>query len=387
MLFPLEVLVTNDKKCISIYWGSTLILNYQIFSWILEKTEDNKNWIQITPDLYKEYIFNDNNINIDKEYRYRLKAILVDNTESEYSYSNWIKVTDIRQGYGFNNPKTNSNRYAPNWGELVTADELRYIGCYGNPLVAPNGETYTDDMLYLYIDSAIYQIEQDLNFNLIPKQFRARPSRDSQTGNIIERKDIPENEIFEWDDPYDYRRDMAKSFLYVKTRYKPILEVQKVFLRDPFGNLVIDLTKWAKINHRLGTIEFYPYGNAMVSMPLVSVPVAEGELPFIFARDYPDAIYIDYKVGYEHADKVPKVFRRLVYLLACCMLLNDYGDGKSPGLASASISLAGISESYSTTQSATNALFGARIIQFTKEISLWYKNNAHKYKGFLLTAL
>ena len=173
MQFPLEVFATSDKKILSIYWGSTLILQYQIFNWILERTEDNENWFQITPQLFNQYIFNDSNVSTDKEYRYRLKAIFVDNTESEYSYSNWVRVTDLRVGYGFNNPKNNSNRYAPGWGELVTADELRYIAGYGNPLIAPNGETYTDDMLYWYIDQSIAIIEADLNYHLTPKIGRA----------------------------------------------------------------------------------------------------------------------------------------------------------------------------------------------------------------------
>lgn len=353
MQFPIEVLTTSDKRILSVYWGSTLILQYQIFTWILERTEDGQNWAILTPQIFNQYIFNDSNVTTEKEYRYRLKAIFVDNTESEYSYSNWVRTTDLRYGYGFNNPKNNSNRYAPAWGELVTADELRYIASYGNPLIAPNGETYTDDMLYWYIDQSISVIEADLNFHLIPQQYRSRPWKDPQTGKDQVRTDIPVGEEFQWEDPYDYKRDATNNYLYTKLRQKPILQVQMAHLRDVFGNLVIDLTLWQKPNHKMGSLEFYPHGNALVSMPMINVQQAEGRLPFIFSRDYPDAIFIDYQAGYDHASRIPKDFRRLVFLFASCMLLNDYGDGKSPGLASASVSLAGVSESYSTTQSAS----------------------------------
>ena len=56
-----------------------------------------------------------------------------------------------------------------------------------------------------------------------------------------------------------------------------------------------------------------------------------------------------------------------------------YGDGKFAAVASRSVGLAGISESISTTMSATSAAFGARILQYQKEIKEWLAVNKQKY--------
>lgn len=353
MQIPFEV-YSHGKQIIHINWTSWVNSELQISSYVLERSDDlGETWKKLTTSIYKKTIYDDLSLDLSKVYQYRLKGIYLDLTETDYSYSNFIRPTDLRRGYAFDNPDTNSNHYYKEWGLIVTPDELRYVGCFGNPLIAPNGETIIDEMLQWYIDQAIYILERELNFNLIPKSFRASPARDPQTGETIPRTDIPVGEEYTEEDPYDYKREMTAKYMYLKLRHRPIMEVQQCWLRDVFGNPVIDLRTWVKINHRVGSVEFYPHGNALIDLPLGNYNVASGFLPFVYSRDYPDAIYIDYTVGYNHSSKVDKELRRIIFLLATCMLLNDYGDGKSPGLASASISLSGISESYATTQSAS----------------------------------
>ena len=107
-------------------------------------------------------------------------------------------------------------------------------------------------------------------------------------------------------------------------------------------------------------------------------------------RRYPDAFFIDYTTGYESVKEFHARSRELfqvIGMVSAINLLNDYGDGRSPGLASSSISLAGISESYATTQSATNALYGARILNFEKQLKAFYKENKNKYSGLLFGVL
>jgi len=67
--------------------------------------------------------------------------------------------------------------------------------------------------------------------------------------------------------------------------------------------------------------------------------------------------------------------------------MNIYGDGRSAAIASRSVSLNNVSESISTTMSATNAMFGARIIQYQKEIKEWFALNRSKYSRTFIGVL
>lgn len=58
-----------------------------------------------------------------------------------------------------------------------------------------------------------------------------------------------------------------------------------------------------------------------------------------------------------------------------------------PALASYSVSLDGLSQSISTTNSATNAAFGARIINYNKEIKISVDRLKTAYKGITFTTL
>jgi hypothetical protein len=58
-----------------------------------------------------------------------------------------------------------------------------------------------------------------------------------------------------------------------------------------------------------------------------------------------------------------------------------YGDGKMSSIASRSVNLNSVSEAISTTMSATSAAFGARILQYQKEIKTWFATNRQKYSN------
>ena len=64
--------------------------------------------------------------------------------------------------------------------------------------------------------------------------------------------------------------------------------------------------------------------------------------------------------------------------------LASVGDGLLAGFSSSSISLDGLSESFSSTQSATSAYFGARIKQYQDEIKEWLKTNRYKFSNIPL---
>lgn len=409
---------------------------------------------------------------------------------------------EVRKGFGFNNPDLCANN---GWGAIITPDELRYIYAWGNPLVAPNADTYTDEMLQWYIDNAVRFCERDLNVDIIKKRYRYRPilfdhQRDFDTDSFEESyakkigcvnlrnganlttaykiklsidkttfveidvaggtpgiktidqivnnintgfgstiaykynddylmirsntklsnsflEFIPpssndclnlilglsistsyhyifqgwvEDRDFFWEEPYDFSRQEFQNFIFLKLRQRPLLKLWKVDFRDVAGGKVADITNWVKPNYRKGSLQFFPNTGALANLPLyagASFPIANA---YQAIGNYPDSFFIDYDAGFESSLEFRAQWTELcgiIGMLAAINLLNDYGDGKAAAIASSSIGLSGVSESYSTTQSATNAMYGARIISYRNELKRFYKENRNKYAGLLIGAL
>lgn len=91
---------------------------------------------------------------------------------------------------------------------------------------------------------------------------------------------------------------------------------------------------------------------------------------------------IDYTAGYKTSDDVPEDLRQIIAKVAAISLLNVIGDGLMSGFSSSSLSMDGISESFSSTQSATSAYFGARIAVYQKEVKEYIEDNRYRF-GFL----
>jgi len=290
-------------------------------------------------------------------------------------------VADLRKGYAFKNPDTLAN---DGWGAIITPDELRYVYAFGTPLEAPgSGHQYTDEQLWWYIDTALGLLELDLSYHFMKRRVRCRPLIHN-----VPRTDIPAGEVYDWDDPYDYRIESYPNFMYLKLRERPIISILSVKWYDPMGNLIREITDWAKPNYKTGSVEFYPTGS-LGSLPLLMGSAFPFVIPGVLEgwRSYPDAFAVDYEVGYEKAADVWRLHKDIpsvVGKLAAINLLNDFGDGRTAALATSSVGLSGLSESFSTTMSATNAMYGARINEFLKELEKWWERNKLKYTGMVL---
>jgi hypothetical protein len=96
---------------------------------------------------------------------------------------------------------------------------------------------------------------------------------------------------------------------------------------------------------------------------------------------------IDYDAGYETSDDIPPDLRQIIAKMAAVSLLNIIGDGLMSGFSSSSLSMDGLSESFSSTQSATSAYFGARIKVYQDEIEDYIKVNKNRFGHMILGAL
>lgn len=327
---------------------------------------------------------------------------------------------EFRVGFAFNNPDLTSDHHTTvnysavpgspdirGFGLLVSPDELRYMVGFGNKLVSPDAsQTYDDNMLFWYIDTALAMIERDLDIDILPRVVRHEDPYDQSTGTgsggslsgdgqqirmqseRIDRVDIPDaseepNRVRE--PGYPYRPNNARNYMYLKLRRRPMIDCLKAVMVDPVQNQVIDLYSWRReFPGYESRLQFFPNLTAVSNFPFIPSKIMSAQYPF---HDFPTAIYIDYRTGFLNAQNVDIELRTALLWTAGIMLMEDFSDGKAPGIASASANLNSISESYSTTQSATNSLLGARIAYYKEHLKNWYKRNQHKYQRAFLGIL
>jgi hypothetical protein len=159
-------------------------------------------------------------------------------------------------------------------------------------------------------------------------------------------------------------------------RRAPVISIQRAEFRIITDVKVIDLMTWLRIDHKKGQLNFYPRTETtgfIVSGPFTALAMNAG------MRKYPHAFQIDYTSGYKHAGLVPNDLRDAIGKVASCTALNAIGDGLIAGFSSSSLSLDGVSESFSSTQSATSAYFGARIKAYQDEIKMYISRNRRKF--------
>lgn len=292
---------------------------------------------------------------------------------------------EMRLGFAFNHPDTQANN---GWRAIITPDELRFNYAFGNELIAPNAQTITDDTLKWYIDNAVAMLERDLKVTLRKKRIMARPVNGQTRSDLT---NLTEYVDFEYEEPYDFDAKVMQEYIYIKLRKRPLLSVQQVIWKDVAGGTIIDLSSWMRINYEKGSLQFFPNAGGLANLPLSIGNSSIGLWNAISYRGrYPDAFYIDYYAGFNSAAQLRAKHSELFQItgmLAAVNLLNDLGLGKSPGIASSSVSLAGISESFSTTQSAENSLYGATIRYYRETLKQFYKMNGNKYSGLLLGSL
>lgn len=306
---------------------------------------------------------------------------------------------DLRTGYAFNNPDTTNDYHAPDWGLLVTADELRYDEMFGNALIAESDSQYiTDDQLLDYARLAIRYMEVELNIDILPRRIRYEDGINDD-GTISTRNDFDDSsylsrmdrkqkkELYIKEQGYAYRITRARKEFRIKLRRRPVRDLLTANFVDPyFGSTIVDLMPYRIVKKDFTGVSYFRPRN---------LPTRSNTFSFYWQNNlispYADTLQriflIDYETGYENCDDVPDEFRNIIKKIAAVTLMNIYGDGKLAAIASRSVNLNSVSESISTTLSATSATFGARIMQYQKEIKEWFAQNRSKYSRTIIGVL
>ena len=299
----------------------------------------------------------------------------------------------IRYGYAFNNPDTTSDYHAPKWGYIVHPDELRYDEMFGNELTAQNNsQVIVDDQLADYARCAIAHVEQELNIDILPRRIRymdrfgpdgkpvIRPEVTKEDADFLNsRTRHQQTEQYIREPGYAYRVTNARAEAYVKLRRRPVNEILTAEFVDPyFGNTVINLMPYRIVKPGYsGVCNFRP--NAYPSRGYNFNYIWQTYLLSPFYRNMQNLFLIDYTTGYANMQDVPTELRQLIKKIATYTLYNTFGLGKIAGIASQSVSLNSVTESLSTTQSATSSLFGAQMLAYQKWVAEWFKQNRSKY--------
>lgn len=303
-------------------------------------------------------------------------------------------------GFAFDNPDLDNSYHAPKWGLLVSPDELRYDELFGNPLIAEaDSFAFTDEQLMDYARTAIAYVERELNIDILPRLIRYRDNIDGN-GNEVARTDIDdsaylstlktgkqEKQLYIRESGYPYKIIPARHEARVKLRRRPVREVLTANFATPYvGTTLINLMPYRMVKKDfVGVVNFRPNRTPLRSLGWDQIWQTYLVAPYL--RDLQDIFLIDYTTGYENCEDVPDELRWIIKKLAAITLMATYGDGKFAAVASRSVSLNSVSESISTTMSATSAAFGARILQYQKEIKDWFKNNTQKYSRTSLGVL
>ena len=293
------------------------------------------------------------------QYRYAIDTGVL----SAYAYSDWVRIGTTRIGWTFENYSVPSGLY----GEILTADDIRYTYLWGVESTASNGDFFTDAQIRNNIRSSVAELERCLKLTIVKRKIKCQPDAALVLGSDYD----------EAEDPYTYRHDLWTRSGRLVLRRRPVLSLERFDFYAITDQKVLDLLSWARLDHRKGVLSFFPRAGANNQFRIVPPAMTLG-LSYM-SGDYPHGYKVDYTAGFADAGLLPADLRDIIGKIATLRLLNIVGDGLIAGFSSSSLSMDGVSESFSSTQSAENSYFGARIKVYLKDIETYLKENRTKF--------
>jgi hypothetical protein len=273
-------------------------------------------------------------------------------------------------GYSFDN-------YSPppgEWGKILTADDMRYTYMFGIDAIATDSQEseFTDAQFDYFIEAALEEVERYLTLDIRRRVYKTNPDNTA----VRAPKYRANVDFTDYDDPYEFDPKEWQNYGFVQFRHWPLIKIDRAILYSPVKGEVLDFLEqdWVRMSRNVGQLHLFPksgfsYGPYQISgMPWI-----------LLGQRYPSAFEFDYQTGFETSDFVPRDLRDLVGMYAAIKALDTIGDGLLAGFSSQSVSLDGLSESFSSTQSATSAYFGARLKSYADHIETILERNRYKF--------
>lgn len=240
-------------------------------------------------------------------------------------------------------------KYRKNEGLMLSPSELFSIYLYGIKIQGGDGTSFSNESVRFYIQAAQKEVENYFNLKLA-RQF-------------IDKEKLT-----------FYRADYWQSFPILFTSY-PVAEPKSLTGRFNQLEQISYPNQWLTSSQNSygmyrRRISLVPTGTAVATanaeVILSGLTTQLGSQHFLMIPDYWDLQYI---TGFDF-DNLPLDLINIIGMLATFGPLNIAGDLiLGAGIAAQSLGVDGLSQSISSTASATNSGYGARLINYQKQIS------------------
>ncbi len=226
---------------------------------------------------------------------------------------------------------------------LISVDELKAVYLFGADLTKDDGEPFPKRMFEHYIRAGADWLSKELDITLVAHDFK--------------------NETQD-----HYAADWGR-WGYSQLWNYPVTRVDKVCFQYPSMNSEVVINdRWIVLpdGGAHGVVQIVPgQGNIadVLLIPGALMPLWSGRTGRI-----PGIWRFDYRAGFE-PHNIPPDLKHIIAMWASIGVLNIAGDLiAGAGIATKSVSIPGLSQNIGTTASATNSGYGARIIEYQKEI-------------------
>lgn len=240
-------------------------------------------------------------------------------------------------------------KYRKNEGTVVSVAEMWMNYLYGITIQGGDGTSFSDENMRFYILSAQKEIEDFFNLKFVKQLV------DIETASY-------------------YKDDYWQQFPIVQTHYPVRTPLSLIGMLNKAEQIIFP-QNWLTCERDYDGVgkrrmSVVPTGasSARANSDVVLTGLTT-QLGFQRFDNIPDYWSVQYITGFD-LDKIPFDLINLVGKVASFGPLGIAGDLilGSAGIASMSLGIDGLSQSISTTSSATNAGYGARILQYQKEI-------------------
>lgn len=241
--------------------------------------------------------------------------------------------------------------------DILSVDELKVNYLSGVDLTVDDGTPFPDSLFEWYIKSAVSYAETKLLMPLRPTRYE--------------------------DETHDYFARDYNSYMFVQLDKSPVIEVEGIRMVMPGENRTTGGRLFSGddlyIEKESGQVNIIPGdGNSLV---LGARSRGWAKQDFI-----PQVFHAAYTAGFE-SGKCPALIRDFVGRYAAFGPLNIAGDLLGgAGVASQSISIDGLSQSIATTSSPSFSGYGARLLNYAKDLKIMEKTILAYYRGIRMVA-
>ena len=283
-------------------------------------------------------------------------VVFYEHTDEGVDPGGWYKASFYNATRDIDGPLSPTLRAdAPDYAQVLTVAELKAHYLFGVDLTDDGGNPYPKSLFEGYLRDAIGWLERELDVRLQPT---AR----------TERQDL-------------FARDF-QEFEWIQLDHAPILAVDSV--EHLVGDNVIWTvpTSWLQVDNESGVIQVVPASGSGVSEAflLASGSRYAGYSTLIHSR-YPGFFRITYRHGFA-LGTIPAEIKHVIAMKASLGPLDIAGDLLlGAGIASLSVGIDGVHQSISSTSSATNAGYGARVKRYEAELKARLPGLKRKWAG------